>query len=1692
MNLISKVIFTIFILAIPLCKLQNTEEIAIDLDQLTEVKTLPGGVAHYYKIKIPENATKDQFLIFDAFSPVEDISDPDIFISEKNSKPTSSNSEWNCQSYGQDTCVVPKEVISPGKTFHASIYCAKHCTYRLMISLKSEIDLEEGDPNSDKMEAHESRLYKFTVPPSSKIRSISVSLNIAAENVTSVHMYVAPVYDQNSMPSSTNSIRVLPTWLGLQARMYDGEGPWFCTNCTYKVLITTNSYMEYTLTYTTNAQFVKLKQDQEEVFDLVRAGERNCYRFRVKEASADLEVGITPFSGDPDIYISPGILPEKLEDFPYNSKGSATEALIITSKERKKHAETKNYFVCIAGEATSAYHMAISAQESEDIREYTLSCGYTQTMQIDQGDLMVFEYSLSEYDDFNITLTLASIIGDADLYVKFCSVQINDFGEPMSECALTKSDFHSKGIMKSTNTASIDMITYQTNPKLCEDNKMCSLLVGVFGVQDSRFSLTASCADERQIALAEGQPIYSYVDPKQYVYFVFTVFNPLAKLVKIQLSSMSGDADLYVSRINPNCDSNHAEYSSNLNEYMPDTVIYNKTIDGQLNTTYYVSVYGSTYAVFTLSYTVTYEDCLATAIQLYDGSPMIGTINGTESVLYKFNTGFYKQDLHDIRIFVSQIHGAVIAYAGVDYIPSPTNFTWSFDPFDSTINIRTDDPEFRPFGEYNILLQKYDLTDTSANIFAIKYTTGMYMALLLEGFPESGNMTNGMSEFYKYYIHDPHAGITVTVTPLVGDPDLYISVNSSNRMPTRYNNDYYSAGVGADSIKISSELLMKRSDECTSNLNHYYSTGCAIYISVNCAAPECSYTLQVSQDNEIALKLIEGIPQFGTVTSNPQFYIVVPDTTKITSDPVIMIQPTYGKIKAYALLISLDISIRQEQNNMPSPTKYDVASIERAGSQAIVIPQDSVKTCGSFCQFLIGVYHDNNGIIELSSRSDYVITAASTFQHLINGMPVIDNVPQNAYKYYHFRVPCNDCIVTFSLTPLSDGDPDLYVNKGSFKLPSETVYDFKSTLYRGDFLQLSPKDIWFVNSNKTVKGTYTIAVFGKQNCTYSMVATTSAETVEEVYAGVPVHHEQDAGKISFFGFNSWRNADIKVSLKIYTGRATIRANVISSIREVNVLDHLPTTEYNSLWSSQQSNTISYLMIRKQSNGFKADGTFIIAIETLETTSYDLNVEYETESEYSLIKIGEPTHALVTANTVKKFGFIVANNGDLTISLSMFYGSVNAIIIPNETESFKWTLPENGQITIKQSDNHFKLGMYYIEIKATTDSEFTIGIEQGSQITVLTEGQPYSGSVTCGTTHFFLYRLPKTISNERATKTQLSLYVKFFDPIDNATLYLKEISKSDNSMPSKLNSFYMLSYDPKIGYLGDTFDVEANGKELALGLDAKLSGSAGNEKCAKFEITAWTTGVVTMSPDMFYMNSFTNVGDTHIYEFAVKKSGVQVYVEATPCLGEIEFYVGQTLSQLTDRKYDLKKTELNKGRLFGTFTAVSKGKYYIAVKGVSQGKVTLKSTKGIWYSIRAFESAQQDINEIEDYSIEDYGNILYTMARDEITLNWGKVLRKDNQRSEATGVSYDIYVGEEGQSNMFTACGMKFSGATLLGSDIKTTTFSARIPHELIHKQLLINIIARLPAYGQTIAYNPLSISSQGPPGNHFNICIFRC
>lgn len=150
------------------------------------------------------------------------------------------------------------------------------------------------------------------------------------------------------------------------------------------------------------------------------------FRFSVADPNADLTITVTPFSGDPDIYVDvpPNVHPTK-DNFTWASRGFGSDTLSLQAAAMREHCIPDplvgtpcHYIVGIYGWTNTSFSIMASLNTGW-LNPITLFAGQPQEGVVGQSSYTYYRFYLSP--DFHsptirITLTPADG-GDQDLYV---------------------------------------------------------------------------------------------------------------------------------------------------------------------------------------------------------------------------------------------------------------------------------------------------------------------------------------------------------------------------------------------------------------------------------------------------------------------------------------------------------------------------------------------------------------------------------------------------------------------------------------------------------------------------------------------------------------------------------------------------------------------------------------------------------------------------------------------------------------------------------------------------------------------------------------------------------------------------------------------------------------------------------------------------------------------------------------------------------------------------------------------------------------------------------------------------------------------------------------------------------------------------------------------------------------------------
>lgn len=124
------------------------------------------------------------------------------------------------------------------------------------------------------------------------------------------------------------------------------------------------------------------------------------------------------YSGDPDVYVNPLILPPVLGFAAFNSRDHfQNEELVLTADERTEHNASKGlYYICVFGQKASTYKMTVKNEDHDIYLHAGLSeSGYVKP---NMTNLYYFRDPILADPDIKLEMSLHVMIGKARLKAK--------------------------------------------------------------------------------------------------------------------------------------------------------------------------------------------------------------------------------------------------------------------------------------------------------------------------------------------------------------------------------------------------------------------------------------------------------------------------------------------------------------------------------------------------------------------------------------------------------------------------------------------------------------------------------------------------------------------------------------------------------------------------------------------------------------------------------------------------------------------------------------------------------------------------------------------------------------------------------------------------------------------------------------------------------------------------------------------------------------------------------------------------------------------------------------------------------------------------------------------------------------------------------------------------------------------------
>jgi hypothetical protein len=802
--------------------------------------------------------------------------------------------------------------------------------------------------------------------------------------------------------------------------------------------------------------------------DYANVNEYEYYSFEVVTDHQDVVFILTPFSGDPDLFVSRTNPHPNATDYDWKKRSFGTDVIPIVYGSDPKGGPGV-YYVSVFGFRNSSY--TILAATNNDYPALLMP-GIPQSGYVLQSQNDYYICFLPADMNSVLKIALTTISGDTDLYV--------NVGDNPAKPLLSNSMY------RSTQISGDDLVVIRHEDPAVAANCLthstsgCEVLIDVEAYKESQYSITCSLAGD-SVELISGKPVTSLVSRKAKDYYVLPV--DALNTLRITVTPISGDPDVYISTTHKHPNDTSATWKSDRNN-VEDIIIPRNDVARYcaIPCKFYITVYG--YSLSSYSILATLGDDGTT--QLLNGVPQAGACRRRSqgnTLYYKFSIGNIGSV--DLNIQTNIQRGAVEIYVSnrVDTVTGElirptydsasgkmTNFIWtsagSINP--GLLRIAHSDAGFCESCSYIIAV--ISLPYVSDSRFSIVASSAESLIVLQDGVSHDDRVysTNVNLNYQRYSVPVvyPDSILTIAVTPYFGKTNVYIAGSSdttgyaANDHPNSSNYTWTFSADQSNVFTISLAKFPTTACQPTDTLQ------CLYYIGISTTSAEASYSIMASINAGEAhpINLQNGLNQIGYVL-NADYMNYYIEVDGIHSSVSVSVSPRFGSAQLY---LTTNIT------SIPTIYNYEQFSKGESGLSYITLPLSGIATVLN-----IAVYGTADCEYSILVATDDAVIS------LQDGIPINSRLTKGFYRYYRFDVPnypnYDGRGIYLEVTAFA-GDPDLFVTTSTgspsdMQLPSKDNYKWKSEKGGSDTL-LIPKSS---DPNFCLGCSYLIAVVAFSN-----------------------------------------------------------------------------------------------------------------------------------------------------------------------------------------------------------------------------------------------------------------------------------------------------------------------------------------------------------------------------------------------------------------------------------------------------------------------------------------------------------------------------------------------------------------------------------------------------------------------------------
>ena len=1155
----------------------------------------------------------------------------------------------------------------------------------------------------------------------------------------------------------------------------------------------------------------------------------------------------------------------------------------------------------------------------------------------------------------SVTITVSPSVGIVSVYITTGTAIDKQYPDRTNAATFNKA-LNGVGELTATITAADSWFCGTVNQTGSTGVSSCSYLIAVYAStvpnnQPALFTISATSASvNSSTSIGSTQPVLLTNSAQStlfnavqgsWSYYYLTLVGPDASL-SLTLTSITGDCDLYYLY----SDNSATLYpsSSNFNSSAESTSAIDIILIEPAKAGYYwLAVNAFQTSTYRLSASIYNESTLV------DGVPLSAIV---QQYAYKYYNFTVSNTTARLTVTLFKSVGEPDLYIAspqflieTNTLPNRTHYTWASVTYYTDV-VTIDDPE--P-GMYVIAVYGFETT-----LYTISASTSEASRQLREGISQAGNLTRDSSDYYQIAVDRINIALTVIVTVLSGDCDLYLSAVETQPGEDNFNGgrtpipDFLSISYGHDGITVPTRYLA---------VGQYWYAGVSAFSS-------CTYSISYKLGSTETLQ--DGKPQGGTVTKNAYRYYRFSITADQPYILTISATPFFGTVSMFVISSATDKGHPAAGQMLePSAANNDIASNAFETSPVIVIQPGDAAYCSygglSNCTYWIAV----QGTSSAAAGSNYTMVVRSnrtnTGATLQDGVPTDGYLAAGQYEWYRFVQNFAAGAVLFAVTPRDvQSDPDLYLSCSSANTQPTSIvgtYDVSSAASGGDVIHVDS-----ATDSACWVGTYYIGVYAGSGrpAQYSMLAQAYSVGLD------------------------WREITHIITNQPYTGLVTT-TNITLQWRyyryyplyNASSPDDLTITLTATYGDPDMYVTANATALPSASNSFAAStsiagGSIIIpGASVCPSCYYTIGVVAFTPALYQLmvttapqtiqLTAGRPYRSRVAELASRMFVVSFVDHTDLlTITVTSISGDADVYCstYPNVSTSNKeWSSISVGTDVI--SIPNAAPTTYYILVYGFYAAEFTIVAQLGA--TELLAGIPQRDFLTAGE-----YRLYAVWYGEPPGSPSLTFSVTSTNGFRFVNLYV-----SDNVYPDSSNAMWSNVYTNQTDEYGNfnlvTIGQPSNKKKYYLRVEAIYS--------VQYDVTASYGGSSTvLSAGRFTVDSVQE-GQCNQYIAYVSASTNQalpdVSLDFIESIGDVQMWVdfrgppNATYFNLTTGNDPTSRTGhvgVDTSQLGLTPSSGGTLTIYVAVCGVSASTYSLSySTHSIYLPINQPLSARTPDN-----------------------------------------------------------------------------------------------------------------------------------